>query len=170
LSNTGALPSARKLSSAELQLVLLALLAESEAHGYELIKIIEDRSNGFYSPSPGVVYPALTYLAEVGFASVTQEGSRKLYRISGDGADNLSANREDADSLLDALSRIGTRMDQVREALAGVADFDAGSSDILHRARTVLKDALKRKRGSDPDELLRISQILERAAADILKR
>jgi DNA-binding PadR family transcriptional regulator len=78
----GDLPSGRKLSSADLQLVILALLAERPAHGYELIKTVEERSGGFYSPSPGVIYPALTYLDEIGQASVQQEGSRKLYSIT----------------------------------------------------------------------------------------
>ncbi len=52
----------RKLGSADLQTVLLALLADRPSHGYELIKAIEERSGGFYTPSPGVIYPALTYL------------------------------------------------------------------------------------------------------------
>src|SRR5215471_1749705 len=59
----------RKLGSEELQLVILALLAENPSHGYELIKVLEERSSGFYSPSPGMVYPALTYLEEVNYAS-----------------------------------------------------------------------------------------------------
>ena len=60
----------RKLGSADLQLLLLALLAEKPSHGYELIKALEERSSGYYSPSPGMVYPALTYLEELGHASV----------------------------------------------------------------------------------------------------
>ena len=52
----------RRLASGDLQLVLLALLAERASHGYELIKALEERSGGFYSPSPGMVYPALTWL------------------------------------------------------------------------------------------------------------
>src|SRR5579871_6237691 len=60
----------RKLSSADLQLLLLALLAEKPSHGYELIKALEERTTGYYSPSPGMVYPALTYLEEIGHASV----------------------------------------------------------------------------------------------------
>ena len=76
----------RKMGSVDLRLVLLTLLAERPSHGYELIKALEDRSGGFYSPSPGMVYPALTWLEEVGYASVTADGAKKLYHITAEGA------------------------------------------------------------------------------------
>jgi DNA-binding PadR family transcriptional regulator len=157
---------ARKLGSKDLQLLILSLLGERPAHGYELIKTIEERSGGFYTPSPGMIYPALTYLDEIGYASIEQEGSRKLYRITPEGQSHLAANRAAADAILDALSRIGSRMEDVREAFAGVGDADA--SDEIHRARHALKDALRRKRACDPKEAKRIAQILNRATAEIL--
>ncbi|MCG2627004.1 PadR family transcriptional regulator [Bradyrhizobium sp. WYCCWR 13023] len=163
-------PGARRLSSQDLQLVILALLADRPAHGYELIKIIEERSEGFYTPSPGVIYPALTYLEEVGHASVAQDGGRKLYSITPQGEAFLAEQRGTADAILQALSRIGRRMDEVREAFAGVSDLDADASDELHRARHNLKRALRSKHGSDPAEARRIAGILERAAAEILGR
>ena len=161
-------PGARRLSSQDLQLVILALLADKAAHGYELIKIIEERSEGFYTPSPGVIYPALTYLEEVGHASVAQDGGRKLYSITPQGEAYLAEQRGTADAILQALSRIGRRMDEVREAFAGVSDLDADASDELHRARHNLKRALRSKHGSDSAEARRIAGILERAAAEIL--
>jgi DNA-binding PadR family transcriptional regulator len=164
----GDFPGGRKLSAADLQLVVLALLAERPAHGYELIKTIEERSRGFYNPSPGMIYPALTFLDEIGHASVAPEGSRKLYSITDQGQAHLAANRATAEAILDALSRIGSRMDQVREAFAGVGAPDAGASDEIHRARHALRHALHRKRGCDADEARRIARILDRAAAEIL--
>jgi DNA-binding PadR family transcriptional regulator len=161
-------PGARRLSSQDLQLVILALLAEKPAHGYELIKIIEERSEGFYTPSPGVIYPALTYLEEVGHASVAQDGGRKLYSITPQGETFLAEQRGTADAILQALSRIGRRMDEVREAFAGVSDLDADASDEMHRARHNLKRALRSKHGSDSAEARRIAAILDRAAAEIL--
>jgi DNA-binding PadR family transcriptional regulator len=161
-------PGARRLSSQDLQLVILALLAEKAAHGYELIKIIEEKSEGFYTPSPGVIYPALTYLEEVGHANVAQDGGRKLYSITPQGEAFLAEQRGTADAILQALSRIGRRMDEVREAFAGVSDLDADASDELHRARHNLKRALRSKHGSDSAEARRIAGILERAAAEIL--
>src|SRR4029077_4956498 len=94
----------RKFEAADLQLVILSILAERSAHGYELIKTIEERSGGFYTPSPGVIYPALTYLSDIGHASVEQEGTRKLYNITAEGKAHLASNRAAADAILDALS------------------------------------------------------------------
>ena len=87
-----------------------SLLEQEAAHGYELIKTIEERSGGFYSPSPGVIYPALTFLEEVGYARSEQESTRKLYHITSEGRSHLGAHRATADAILDALARIGGRM------------------------------------------------------------
>lgn len=163
-------PGSRRLSSQDLQLVILALLGEQPAHGYELIKRIEERSDGFYSPSPGVIYPALTFLEEIGHASVTQDAARKLYSITEQGKAYLADNRATADTILEALSRIGRRMEEVREAFAGVSDLDGEASDEIHRARHALKGALRQKRGCDAGEAKRIAKILDRAAAEILQQ
>ncbi len=167
-SGGGGMPGGRRFSSADLQLVLLALLAERPAHGYELIRALEERSGGFYTPSPGVIYPALIYLDEIGHAAVEPEGNRKLYRITEAGARHLEANRGSADAMLDALRRVGGRMEQVREAFAGLDDLDPRAADELHRARHALKHALMRSRGCAPDEARRIAAILDRATAEIL--
>jgi DNA-binding PadR family transcriptional regulator len=164
----GGVPGGRKLSAADLQLVVLALLEERPAHGYELIKAIEDRSRGFYAPSPGVIYPALTYLEEIGRATVEPQGNRKLYSLTDAGRLYLDANRGAADAILDALSRIGGRMDDVREAFSGLGDIDPRGSADLHAARHALRDALRRMLGGPPDEARRIADILRRAAAEIL--
>ena len=166
----GGMPGGRKLSSADLQLVVLALLERQPAHGYELIRTVEETSNGFYTPSPGVIYPALTYLEEIGHAAVEPDGNRKLYRITDAGRAHLDANRAAAQTMLDALSRIGERMEQVREAFAGLDALDPRAADDLHRARHALKHALFSTRDCTPDEARRIAQILDRATADILGR
>ena len=168
-SGGGGMPGGRKVSSADLQLVVLALLEERPAHGYELIRTLEERSGGFYTPSPGVIYPALTYLEEIARATVEPDGNRKLYRITDAGRRHLDANREAAEAILAALSRVGGRMDQVREAFEGVDDLDPRGSDDLHQARRALKHALVRKRGCGPVEARRIAEILDRATAEILK-
>ena len=162
--------SGRKFEAVDLQLVILAFLAERPAHGYELIKTTEERSGGFYTPSPGVIYPALTYLSEIGHATVEQDGARKLYSITAEGKSYLASNRADADAILDALSRIGSRMDEVRDAFAGVGDSDSGASDEIRQARLALRDAIRRKRGCDPKEARRIAEILNRATTDILSK
>ena len=157
----------RVFDSGELRLILLKLIADQPRHGYELIRAIEELSGGFYAPSPGVIYPSLTYLEEIGHAEVEAEGNRKLYRITDAGKQHLEANRTNAEAILEALTRIAGRMEEVREAFAGVEDMDPDASEELHRARHALKHALKRKHGSAPEEARRIAKILSRAAAEI---
>jgi DNA-binding PadR family transcriptional regulator len=167
----------RKLGSADLQLLLLALLADKPSHGYELIKAVEERSNGYYSPSPGMVYPALTYLEEIGHASVAPEGTRKLYSATEAGRKHLADNRTALETLLAQLQQIGRRMQTVRRAMQPEADAAEGSSEGPQRpdaavpelqvARFDLKLALTAKVDASRDEQLRIAAILRQAAADI---
>ena len=85
----------------ELRLLLLAMIAERPRHGYELIKAIEERMGGSYSPSPGVIYPTLSWLDDMGYAVIDPEkAQRKLYRITPEGEAFLVANRAAADELL----------------------------------------------------------------------
>jgi DNA-binding PadR family transcriptional regulator len=167
----------RKLASVDLQLLILALLAEKPRHGYEIIKALDERSKGFYIPSPGMVYPALTYLEEIGHATVEVDGARKLYHITDAGKEHLEANRAAADALFEQFGRVGERMDRVRRAMhveeAGEAS-DAGherrgSKDLL-RARRDLKTALADKWDSSREEQQRVVEILKRATADILRQ
>src|ERR1700733_4956252 len=116
----GDFPGARRLGSTDLQLLILALLAERPYHGYELIKTIEERSDGFYSPSPGVIYPALTFFEEIGHAHSAQEGTRKLYHITAAGRSHLATHHTTAEAILDAFSRIGGRGEQSGGAFPGV--------------------------------------------------
>ena len=85
-----------------LRLVLLQLIADKPSHGYELIKLIEERLGGRYSPSPGIVYPSLTLLEELGHVSVdtAEGGSRKRYTATEAGHEFLRANREATDEMM----------------------------------------------------------------------
>jgi len=161
----------RKLSSVDLQLIILALLNDKPSHGYEIIRALDERSQGFYVPSPGMVYPALTYLEEIGHADVEADGTRKLYHITAAGREHLTANRARADALLAQFAQVGERMGRVRRAVRAHEDsspeYSAGGSKELDRARLELKRALADKWSSQPEEQQRIVAILERAAADI---
>ena len=182
----GGVGAGRKLGSSDLQLLILSLLAEKPSHGYEVIKALEERSNGYYSPSPGMVYPALTYLEEIGHATVETEGSRKRYSITADGIAHLEAHRSAVDTLVEQLAWIGQRMERVREAFTTAADAD-GSEDFdeprrrsgtgrdrahdfvmeIRQGRRNLKSALIAKFGASADEQKRVAEILERAAREI---
>jgi DNA-binding PadR family transcriptional regulator len=163
----------RKLASADLQLLILKLLDEKSRYGYEIIKELDERSKGFYVPSPGMVYPALTYLEEIGHATVAADGVRKLHSISDAGKEHLAKNLAAADALLTQFGRVGERMDRVRRVLDAEeggeepADNERRGSRELHRARHELKRALMDKWHSSREEQQRIAAILSRAAAEI---
>jgi DNA-binding PadR family transcriptional regulator len=162
----------RKLASGDLQLLILKLLDEKSRYGYEIIKELDERSKGFYVPSPGMVYPALTYLEEIGHATVAVDGARKLYSITETGKEDLAKNLATADALFAQFGRVGERMDRVRRALDAEdggeqPDQERHGSRELHRARHDLRLALADKRHSSREEQQRIAAILARAAAEI---
>ena len=160
----------RKLASVDLQLLILGLLAEKPRHGYEIIKALDERSKGFYIPSPGMVYPALTYLEEIGHATIEVDGSRKLYHITDAGKAHLDSHRSTADALFAQFGRVGERMDRGRRAMhteeADTEHERRGSKELL-RARRELKAALAGKWDSSREEQQRIVEILKRATAEI---
>ncbi len=99
----------RFFEQGDLKLVILALIAEKPRHGYELIKEIEDRFGGAYAPSPGVVYPLLTMLEELGQVSLdASDGGKKLYAITAEGRAAVAQSKETTDALF-------ARMEAVRE-------------------------------------------------------
>jgi DNA-binding PadR family transcriptional regulator len=161
----------RKLGSEELQLVILALLEEHPRHGYEIIKALDETSRGFYVPSPGMVYPALTYLEEVGYATVEIDGSKKLYRITDAGSAYLSENRELVDAILAQLARIGSKMERVRQAFAGDEPDDIGHRAV-DEARQALRAALISKLNASPStgELQRVAEVLKRATEELKRK
>jgi DNA-binding PadR family transcriptional regulator len=161
----------RKFSSEDLQLLLIALLADAPRHGYELIKMLETRSNGFYAPSPGMVYPSLTYLEEIGYTSIAVEGNRKSYSLTAEGRAYLEANRERIEMIWAKLNFLAKKMGLVRRALAG----EGADDEPVGRSRRPefmyafheLKTRLFEPRHMSAEEQLRIAKVLERAAAEI---
>ncbi len=166
--------SGRKLGGDDLQLVVLALLADKPYHGYEIMKALEERSGGFYSPSPGMVYPALTYLEEIGYASVEAEGAKKLYRITAEGRAHLEQNRSVVDAMFAQLAWVSDKMEHVRRAFAGEErpggegeGARRGFSAELDAARRALRSELAALADAPADEQRRVAQILERAVGQI---
>lgn len=129
--------SERLFDHGELRYVVLALIAEKPRHGYEIIKAVEDRSAGTYSPSPGVIYPTLTMLEELGHATVAEDKGKKLYAITPDGAAYLGVNRAALDGAL-------ARMESVRAA------HGDGPAPAIIRATENLKLALRLRQGRGP--------------------
>ncbi len=146
----------RMFQHGDLRLLILALIAETPRHGYELIREIESRVGGAYAPSPGVVYPTLTMLEELGFAtSATTEVSKRQYTITPDGTAHLAANQATVDAIFARIEEAGSGPDTGPRILRAMANL-----------RFALR--LRLARGSvDDTAATRIAAILDAAAADV---
>ena len=141
----------RVLDSAELRLVLLKLIGDEPRHGYELIKAIEALSGGHYAPSPGMVYPTLTLLADLGQVAETPDGSRKRYAITEAGAQALA---DESAAVVAAIAR-----------LEDLAKLDTrGESGPARRAMHNLHAVLRTRMTPQGDDAARRALQLETAA------
>jgi len=148
----------RLFDGGELRLVLLKLIGEGPRHGYDLIRAIEELTGGAYAPSPGVVYPTLTLLAEMDLiADSESEGARKLYAITQAGEAHLAERADEVSGLLARLASLG-------------AEQQRSNSGPVRRAMGNLKAALmgRLREGEANDELPHeIAAILDEAARKI---
>ena len=147
----------RFLEHGDLRFIVLALIAEQPRHGYELIKAIEDMTGGAYAPSPGVVYPALSMLSEMGFvAEQASDDSRKRFAITPEGAMHIEENREQIEALIARLTAVGehrNRPDQqpirramgnLREAVRGRMMQGGLGENTLHDIAALLDEAAQK--------------------------
>src|ERR1700721_1243933 len=140
----------RVFDQGDLRYVLLQLIAEAPRHGYELIKAIEEKFGGTYSPSPGVIYPTLTLLEELGYIRPeSAEGPRKQFVVTQDGTAFLAANRAVVDQIF-------ARMAEIGQAYAG------GPAPEIGRAMRNLDAALTIRLGRGP---LTVEQVRSVTAA-----
>ena len=86
-------PRERLFEKGDFKYVVLSLLAEKPRHGYEIARSLEERFGGAYSPSPGVVYPTLQMLEDMGQVSAVQQEGRRVYALTDDGRRFLAANQ-----------------------------------------------------------------------------
>jgi DNA-binding PadR family transcriptional regulator len=108
-------PASKGLAQDDLRLVALALIAEAPRRGYEIIKVIEEMTAEWYSPSPNIVHPMLTNLAQAGYVTASPEPP-KLYTLTEDGHGYLKQNRDLADKVLGRLTALGERVSRWRRA------------------------------------------------------
>ena len=148
----------RMFESGELRLVLLKLIADEPRHGYDLIRAIEELTGGEYAPSPGVVYPTLTLLQDMGFIEeAAGEGQRKPFQITDEGRSHLDERSDEVDGLIERLSDMKPR----DSGMAGPAIGRA-----VKNLMTAMSHRIGRE-GLDEDLLLEIAAILDEAAQRI---
>jgi DNA-binding PadR family transcriptional regulator len=143
--------------SGEVKFVILRLLKEKPRHGYEVIRALEEKMGGCYTPSAGTVYPTLQLLEDEGYVRAVETDGKKVYHVTPEGERYLEEHRDFLDEILD----------RVRET---VREFTGGGigevqSAFAHLAGTTFKRAWRR--GPDDPALKQVAEILRKAADDI---
>lgn len=148
----------RIFEQGDLKYVILQLLEEKPRHGYDIIKELEERFAGTYSPSPGTVYPTLSMLEDMGYARArTEEGGRKIYEITPEGTAYLEQNRGTVSDIFDRIAELGSSL------------FSGGMMELNQAFKRLgwatYSNASRLTR--DPEKLKAVREILERAAKDV---
>ena len=147
----------RMFESGELRLVLLKLIADEPRHGYQLIKAIEEMTGGDYAPSPGIIYPTLTMLDDMGLiAEAKGEAAKKVYEATDEGRTHLDENSDEVEELIERLeghghSRrkgnappIGRAVGNLMSALSQRVSRDGINEELMHEIAAILDDAAQR--------------------------
>jgi DNA-binding PadR family transcriptional regulator len=148
----------RMFESGELRLVLLKLIAEQPRHGYDLIRAIEELTGGEYAPSPGVIYPTLTLLQDMGLIEESgAEGARKAYSATEAGREHLNERSSEVEELFERLRGLAPR------------DRQTGGPPIGRAVRNLMTALSHRisSEGVDEELLYEIAAILDEAAQRI---
>ena len=147
----------RMFEGGELRLVLLKLIADEPRHGYELIKAVEDLTEGEYAPSPGVVYPTLTMLEDMGLiAEKKSKDSKKVYEATDEGRAHLEENSEEVEVLIERLEghghhrrrgqrpEIGRAIGNLMTALRNRITQQGWNEELLNEVVDILDEAAQR--------------------------
>ena len=149
--------SRRMFDGGELRLVMLKLIADEPRHGYDLIREIESMTGGAYAPSPGVVYPTLTLLDEMGQIEEQQsEGAKKRFAATAEGNAHLAENAEEVEALIARLTGLGAARERndrvpIRRAMRNLRTvlqnrLEAGdlSEDAAHEVAALLDEVVQK--------------------------
>jgi DNA-binding PadR family transcriptional regulator len=155
----------RMLAHGDLRLLALALIAQQPRHGYEIIKVLEEKTSGWYAPSPGIVYPTLTYLEEAGYVTAEASGAKKLYTITDEGRAYLEQNRDFVDALLERLEAVGEQARARRDN----DDERQRAPRLVRAAFENLRDVAAERLKGDADAEAKVVEVLARAATELRK-
>ena len=145
----------RLFEKGDLKYVILDLLKDKPSHGYEMIRALEDRFHGFYTPSAGSIYPTLQLLEDMGYVSSSERDGKKIYTITEEGKKFLKEQEE-------VINKIKGHM----------RDWWNPSSheefhDIIHELRHLGRLVAQRVNTLDPEKWARIREVVSRACRDI---
>ncbi len=146
----------RMFGSGELRLVLLKLIADEPRHGYELIRAVEEITGGEYAPSPGVIYPTLTMLQDMGLiAEAPGDSQKKVFEATEEGRTHLAENEAEVVALFERLEEafpkregghppIGRAIGNLMTALRHRVAHDGFDDALVHEITEILDDAAQR--------------------------
>ena len=141
-------------SHGRLRLYLLKLLEESPRHGYDVIRLLEDRFMGLYAPSPGTIYPRLQRLEAEGLVTQSKEGGRKVYQITDAGREELAARRDELEELEAEISgSVHGLAREIREEVRGtVRDLKQELKQAAREIRREQRHENRSRRGGHGDQ------------------
>lgn len=148
----------RMFEQGDLKYVILQLLDEKPRHGYDIIKELEERFGGAYSPSPGTVYPTLTMLEDLGYATArTEEGGKRIYDITAEGKAYLGENKSTVDDIFERIADFGSSF------------LGGAMMDVNHAFKNLawMTYSTAPRHTGDAERIRKIKEILERAAREI---
>lgn len=147
----------RRFGKGDLKYVILDLLNDRPAHGYEVMRSLEERFRGFYSPSPGSVYPTLQMLEDLGYVSSAQQDGKKVYSTTEEGRKFLAENRQSVEDIWDRAGggwnpEVAAEMREVWHEVGGLGKRFASE---MHEGRL------------DKEKLRRIREVISRSVREI---
>jgi DNA-binding PadR family transcriptional regulator len=151
-------PEGRMFQKGDFKYLILDLLNEKPRYGYEIIRELEEKFHGFYTPSPGSVYPTLQYLEEMGYVTSSQQDGKKIYTITEEGRNYLAGQKDVVDGMKEHWK-------------SGWQDW---TSDLRDDFRDMMNDLreLGRKIGQkarkiNKDKLRKIQGVISKASSEI---
>jgi len=145
----------RLFEKGDLKYVILDLIKDKPNHGYEIIRALEDRFHGFYTPSAGSVYPTLQLLEDMGYVTSSEQDGKRVYTITGEGRKFLKD--------------CGDHVDKIKEHMRGWWDPDKHEEihEVMHEIGHLVRDLAKKVRRMDHEQLARVREIISRAEREI---
>ncbi len=143
--------------SGDVKFVILRLLKEKPRHGYEVIKALEEKTGGWYTPSAGTVYPTLQLLEDQGLVRIVEEDGKKVYHITPEGERFLDEHRDVLDEIFD----------RVKDVMHGMAGGAMGELNQAFARLSRLAYGRSLRAGGDGERTRRIAEILRKAAGEI---
>jgi len=150
----------RMFHRGDFKYLILDLLNGKPRYGYELIRELEERFHGFYSPSPGVIYPTLQYLEDMGYVTSREQDGKKIYTITKEGMRFLEDQSQAVNDIRTNLRRgWGPWSSELRDQFR----------DVMHEIRDLGRLIGRRSRRINSEKIRRIREILRKTSEEVEK-